>query len=244
MITSIQNNYIKQVRKLTIRKERYKAKAFLIEGFHLLEEALKSEWEIKRLIIREDTDIPKWGAHLPILYVTDHVFKHLSQTETPQGILGVVKMQDVKVTKNDKILLLDAIQDPGNLGTIIRTADAAGFNHLVLGKGTVDLYNDKVIRATQGSVFHVKIEQEDLLNKIEQLKRDNVTVYASALQNAMLYKNVIPNERIALILGNEGSGIRDDILQIADKRVRIPIYGKAESLNVGVAAGILMYAFS
>lgn len=242
MITSTQNSFIKDIRKLRMRKERHKTNSFLIEGFHLLEEAVKSDWEIEQLIIKENMEVPKWGKHLTYTYVTEHVFSYLSQTETPQGIAGVVKMRDVKVENNNKILLLDAIQDPGNLGTIIRTADAAGFNHIVLGKGTVDLFNDKVIRATQGSMFHVQIEQEDLLKKINELKEDGFTVYASALQNAVSYRGLEPEKKAALILGNEGAGIAEEVLQAAHICVNVPIYGKAESLNVGVAAGILMYA--
>lgn len=244
MITSIQNNFIKETRKLLTRKGRHNSQSFLIEGFHLLEEAIKSGWEVDHLIVRENINIPEWCEHIQTTYVSDNVFNHISQTETPQGIACIVKMKEVPIEKGDKILLIDAIQDPGNLGTIIRTADAAGFNHIILGKGTVDLYNDKVIRATQGSMFHVRIEQHHLVNVIEKLKQDDFTIYASALQDAISYKNIEQKERIALILGNEGAGISDDILQASDERIHIPIYGKAESLNVGVAAGILMYAFA
>lgn len=242
MITSTQNNFVKQVRKLQTRRERHKTKTFLIEGFHLVEEAIKSNWEIEQLIIRENESVPEWANHLPTINVSDHVFNYLSQTETPQGIAAVVKMNEKTTDQHTHVLLIDAVQDPGNLGTIIRTADAAGFSQVILGRGTVDLYNDKVIRATQGSLFHIEIVTADLIQTIERIRRDDFTIYASALENATSYKEVMPSEKVALILGNEGAGISDDILHVADERIHIPIYGKAESLNVSIAAGILMYA--
>src|SRR5699024_7948525 len=142
---------------------------------------------------------------------------------------------------NEHLLLVDAIQDPGNLGTIIRTADAVGMSQIILGTGTVDVYNDKVIRASQGSIFHIPIKQAPLLNIIKELKRSNYTIWASALQNAINYRDAEREKKIALIVGNEGAGISEKILKEADKVVKIPIYGQAESLNVSVAAGILMY---
>lgn len=242
MITSNQNNFIKQVKKLHTRRERHKTKTFLIEGFHLLEEAVKSKWIIEQLIVRENVNVPEWGNDLAVVYVSEHVFNHISQTETPQGIAGIVTMKEEIPKTHKNILLIDAVQDPGNLGTIIRTADAAGFTQVVLGRGTVDLYNDKVIRATQGSLFHIDIIEDNLLQTIPAIKEDDFTVYASTLENANSYKEVTPDPKVALILGNEGAGISEDILHIADERIHIPIYGKAESLNVSIAAGILMYA--
>lgn len=244
MITSTQNNFIKQVRKLHVRKERQKSNTFLIEGFHLIEEAKNSEWDIDHIIVTDKVTVPNWCHDLSLTNVSEHVFNHFSQTETPQGIAAIVKMKKVEIRSNEKILLIDAVQDPGNLGTIIRTADAAGFNHIILGKGTVDLYNDKVIRATQGSMFHVCIEQADLNEIIKSIQERDFTVYASTLQNAISYKDITPKEKIALVLGNEGAGISDEVLQLVNERIHIPIYGKAESLNVGVAAGILMYKFA
>src|SRR5699024_7511376 len=133
------------------------------------------------------------------------------------------------------------IQDPGNLGTIIRTADAAGFSNIILGRGTVDLYNDKVIRATQGSLFHIPIVQKDLTESIPRLKESGFSVLATTLQRAKNYRDIEPSEKTAIILGNEGSGVDETLINMADELVKIPIYGKAESLNVGIAAGILMY---
>lgn len=241
MITSIQNEQVKQWRKLHKRKFRMKMKKFLIEGFHLIEEAFNSGWEVETVIAQEGVNPPDWMSDDGITIVNERVFNEITQTETPQGIAAIVKMKDLPVRTDNFILLIDAIQDPGNLGTIIRTADAAGFSQIVLGTGTVDVYNDKVIRASQGSLFHISIKQANLLQAIDELKKENYTIYASALRNAINYQDVEIESKVALIVGNEGAGISEEILNVADKIVKIPIYGQAESLNVSIAAGILMY---
>lgn len=241
MITSIQNEQVKQWRKLHKRKFRVKLKQFLIEGFHLIEEAFNSGWEIETVIIQEGVQPPDWMDADRIVVVDTRVFNEITQMETPQGIAAVVHIKELAVQLDNFVLLVDAVQDPGNLGTIIRTADAAGFSQIVLGTGTVDVYNDKVVRASQGSIFHIPIVQDNLIEKISHLQTENYTIYASALRNAINYTKVDIKEKVALIVGNEGSGISEDALQMADKIVKIPIYGKAESLNVSVAAGILMY---
>lgn len=241
LIKSIQNNQVKNWRKLHTRKFRMKMQRFLIEGFHLIEEAYKSGWEIEKVIVQEGVDAPDWMSEDGITLVDTRVFKEITQTETPQGIAAVVKMKEIAKVTDKLTLLVDAIQDPGNLGTIIRTADAAGFSEIVLGTGTVDVYNDKVIRASQGSIFHIPIKRAPLRKTMEELKRENYTIWASALKNAINYTDAEIEGKAALIVGNEGAGISEDVVQKADKIVKIPIFGQAESLNVSVAAGILMY---
>ncbi|MUK86914.1 RNA methyltransferase [Ornithinibacillus sp. L9] len=241
MITSVQNDKVKNWKKLHKRKERKKTGSFLIEGFHLVEEAKKSNWDINEIIVQEDIDVPNWCESYQVTEVGENVFQYLSETQTPQGIAAVVSFQNQPAKLGNHVLLIDAVQDPGNLGTIIRTADAAGFDTIILGDGTVDVYNDKVIRATQGSIFHVPIIQQNLLEQIPNLKENGFSIWATALTNAVPYHKVVKQEKIALLLGNEGAGIKEDILQLADTIVTIPIYGNAESLNVSVAAGILMY---
>lgn len=241
VITSIQNYQVKSWRKLHTRKHRKNEKRFLIEGFHLIEEAVNSGWEIEMVIVREGVDIPSTLVQQNITFVNTRVFKEISQTKTPQGIAAVVKMREFSNKDSKFVLLVDAVQDPGNLGTIIRTADAAGFSHVVLGQGTVDLYNDKVIRATQGSIFHISITQANLSEEIKTLQEKNYTIIASALENATDYRSVEVEGKAALIVGNEGTGIQKEMIQVVDKVVKIPIYGEAESLNVSIAAGILMY---
>lgn len=242
MITSIQNTRIKEWRKLQMKKQRQKMKAFFIEGYHLIEEACKSDWNIMTLIIQEGVFVPPWMEKYEKTYVTKNVFSHLSQTEAPQGVAAIVQMKETNTFSDGLILLIDAVQDPGNVGTMIRTAEAAGFQAVILGDGTVDLFNDKVIRATQGALFHIPIMQENLQQMVKTLKEKEYVVVASALERAVSFDQMKKEKKMALIVGNEGSGIKEELLLQADEIVKIPIYGKADSLNVTVAAGILMYA--
>lgn len=242
LITSTHNKLVKQWKKLHTKKHRQSAQQFIIEGEHLLEEAYKSGWEIETIIVVEKAIVPGWAEQIPQVLVSRQVFREISQTETPQGISAVVHMQKPQPITGDYILLLDAVQDPGNVGTMIRTADAAGFSGVIIGTGSVDLYNDKVIRASQGSIFHIPVVQGDLANHISNLKKADFTIVASALEQAQPLPNISRLARMALIVGNEGAGIHPEILTTADTIVKIPIYGRAESLNVSVAAGILMYS--
>lgn len=241
MITSVQNKQVKEWRKLHQGKHRYETSQYLIEGFHLIEEAHKTNQPIDTVIVEEGINVPISIDDYDVVTVSEQVFKAISQTETPQGIAAVVRMQEVEIEHKKYVLLIDAIQDPGNLGTIIRTADAAGFSKIVLGRGTVDLYNDKVIRASQGSLFHIPIVQSDLSEAIPRLQAEDFTIWATTLDNAKNYRDITPSEKTAILLGNEGSGVHERYIDLADELVKIPIFGKAESLNVGIAAGVLMY---
>lgn len=241
MITSVQNKMVKEWKKLHKRKYRYEQRRFLVEGFHLIEEAFESDWDIEMVIVQNGVDAPDWMGDDGISVVSERVFKEITQTESPQGIAAIIQMKQLPNQRENHVLLIDAVQDPGNLGTIIRTADAAGFSSVCLGTGTVDPFNEKVIRASQGSIFHIPIYSANLSEEIEKLKAKSFTIFASALQRAKHYLDVEYNEKTALIVGNEGAGIQEELLQLADEVIKIPIYGKAESLNVSVAAGILMY---
>ncbi|MEW9675465.1 RNA methyltransferase [Lentibacillus sp. L22] len=241
MITSMQNNKVKQWNKLKKRKDRTGTHTFLIEGFHLIEEAHASDWEIVELILQDGIPVPDFLQEYAYYTVSQAVIQQISSTKTPQGIVAVVRMKEYKWGTFEKLLLVDSLQDPGNLGTMIRTADAAGFDAVILGDNTVDVYNEKVIRSTQGSIFHIPIFQENLVTKIPSLKREGFAIWASALTNASIYSELSPQPKTALIVGNEGAGISENVLNLADDVVKIPIYGKAESLNASIAAGILMY---
>lgn len=241
MITSTQNSQVKNWIKLHSKKHRVRTQSFLIEGFHLLEDALNSGWQLESIIAQNGIELPNWLAGQTPILVDRQVFAAISQTEAPQGIAAVVNMPPPKTISGNYLLLIDQVQDPGNLGTMIRTADAAGFSQVVLGKGTVDLYNDKVIRASQGSIFHIPVLEADLSELLPQLKKLHYSVLASALEDSIPYNTLGPLDKIALIMGNEGAGISSEVLKLADHRIKIPIYGQAESLNVSIAAGILMY---
>ncbi len=242
-IQSVQNDKVKAWKKLLTKKGRDKSGEFLVEGFHLVDEALKAK-TVSAIIKAEEVDLPaSWNVDGIDLYnTTAAVVKELAETETSQRIFAVCKKQNNESGTADKLLLLDGVQDPGNLGTIIRTADAAGVGLIVCGEGCVDVYNSKTIRSTQGSIFHVEVRKADLLSLIPQLKKENVKVFGSSLQNAVDYREAIKAERFALVLGNEGNGVSDEVLGLCDQNLYIPIHGRAESLNVAVASGILLYS--
>lgn len=236
VITSKDNKRIKAVRKLLTKKERTKAKQFLIEGEHLIEEALKWNANILELFVLENSE---FNFDLKTTVVTKDVMKSLSTLVTPPGIVAVVEM-NTQTINSDRILALDGIQDPGNLGTLIRTADAFNFNRILIGKDTVDPYSDKVLRSSQGSHFHVSIEDTDLVEAINDF--DGI-VLTTDLQGDSLSSQKITGP-IMIVLGNEGQGVSDDVLSHANYKVKIDMPGHAESLNVSVAGGILMHQYS
>jgi len=243
-IESNKNPQVKQWKKLHTKKERDKSRTFMIEGFHLVEEALKSDVVIQELIISETTDIPSgWNVDdLSITIVTEKIMQEISDTDTSQGVAAVCEQYSVNEGgKFSRLLLIDAVQDPGNLGTMIRTADAAGIDAVIIGEGSVDVYNSKVIRSTQGSIFHIPIIKENLHDTILKLKQNEIKVYGTSLKNAVDYKQASVGNSFALIVGNEGNGVESDLLEKTDQNLYIPIFGRSESLNVAVAAGILLY---
>jgi len=177
--------------------------------------------------------------------VNEKIKNSISQTESPQGIFAVVKMKKFSIEFRDKrFVILDRIQDPGNLGTIIRTSDAAGFNTIILDKGSVDPFNPKVVRSSQGSLFHLKIINFDIKRIIEELKDRGVKILGTSPKGDKVYTDVNIRDRLAIVFGNEAKGIRDEILSMCDETIRIPIYGRAESLNVSVSSGIILYHFA
>jgi RNA methyltransferase, TrmH family len=244
-IHSSKNPQVKQWKKLHTKKEREKTNTFLVEGFHLVEEALKSADLVVELIVSEEVEIPQrinYGS-VSMTVVHKEVVKELSETETSQGIFAVCKQPKANVENVKSYLFLDSIQDPGNLGTIIRTADAAGIDAVIVGDGSVDIYNSKVLRSAQGSHFHLPIVRGDLYHWVEKVKGLNIPIYGTSLENGTVYTEVKPSEHFALIMGNEGNGIQADLLTKTNQNLYIPILGKSESLNVAVAAGVLLYYF-
>jgi len=245
-IQSLQNPQVKHWKKLSTKKERGKTFTYLLEGFHPVEEALK-EKVVLEIILEEGVTMPdSWDIEgLPVTTVAHEISKALANTETSQGIFAVCRMkkQPSKII-GKRFLLIDAVQDPGNIGTMIRTADAAGFDAVILGKGSAEAYSPKVLRAAQGSHLHVDLLKGDLNMWIEKLKEADVPVYGTALDNGVSYREVDPGDSFAILVGNEGSGVNPDLLAKTEQNLYIPIFGKSESLNVAVAAGILMYDFA
>lgn len=162
MIISPQNNQVKAWKKLKQRKYRKQKNSFIVEGFHLVEEACHSGWDIEVILAQENTALPMWVEERPVIILAENVFKEIAETKAPQGIAAIVKMKDKEMITDGPMLLMDAVQDPGNVGTMIRTADALGFTQVILGKGSADIYNEKVVRASQGSIFHLSIVEADL----------------------------------------------------------------------------------
>ncbi|MGO4888653.1 TrmH family RNA methyltransferase [Anaerobacillus sp. MEB173] len=245
-IESHKNARVKEWKKLHSKKGRENSGRFIIEGPHLVEEALNHGIEIFEIIVTENFSIPSnWKVdNIRMYIVTDKVMSELSETETPQGVAAVCELFTSRTLniKTGQFLLIDGVQDPGNLGTMIRTADSAGISAVILGEGTVDVFNSKVIRSTQGSLFHLPIIKGNLEEWIGKCKDAGVPVFGTALKGAVLYKEVGSiMDQFALIVGNEGSGVKQKWLEQTDQNIYIPIYGKAESLNVAVATGILLY---
>lgn len=235
-ITSINNEYIKEISKLNEKKYRDKSNKYLIEGLHLVTEALKYDI-IDTIIIREDFS---YETNIKHIIVSNEVMKKLSDNQSIPKIMAVVNKKESTI-KGNKILLLDRLQDPGNLGTIIRSAVAFNFDTIILSNDTVDLYNSKVLRSTQGMLFNINILRQDLTNVINELKNNNYTIYGTKVDNGNDVKEINKINKFALIIGNEGTGISDNILKQCDKYLYIKMNNNCESLNAGVAASILMY---
>lgn len=252
-ISSVNNKLIKELAKLAKKKYREETGFYLIEGFHLLEEALKSNQRYQYLL-GTDTALNKAAENYDldledkrVILINKAIVRHLSSTKNSPDIFMVLKIaQPKKFNFNyGKWVLLDNLNDPGNVGTIIRTADAAGFDGVVLSKDSVDLYNPKTQRAMQGSQFHINLIITDLVEAISALKDYDIPIYASMLdKNAKKLSDFKKEVQLGLIIGNEAHGIDDDIANLSDQRLYIPIKGQAESLNAAVAAGIMIYHFA
>ncbi|MBS4216895.1 RNA methyltransferase [Bacillus sp. FJAT-49711] len=244
-IQSAKNSRVKEWKKLLSKKDRDLTGKYIIEGEHLIDEALKTN-DVLELILQENVQAPdSWLLKgIPsVTTITADISKIISATKTPQGVFAVCckKESIIDLTKHKRFLLLDGVQDPGNIGTMIRTADAAGIDVVIMGEGSGDIYNPKVIRSAQGSHFHLPIITGNLHTWIETFKASLIPVYGTALEGAVTYKEVPPTDSFALIVGNEGAGVDPTILENTDQNLYIPIYGNSESLNVAVAAGILLY---
>lgn len=243
-IQSVKNPQVKQWKKLLTKKERDKTGTFMIEGFHLIEEALRDRKQVLEIIVSEQVVIPSRLdiGSVPVTSITEEISNELSDTEAPQGIYAICRQREPQLSQAVKtFLFIDAVQDPGNLGTMIRTADAAGIDAVVVGEGSVDHYNAKVLRAAQGSHFHLPIVKGDLHQWVKNLEEKGIPVFGTALEGASIYTETAPVNEFALIVGNEGNGINPELLTETTANLYIPIYGKSESLNVAVAAGILLY---
>ncbi len=247
-ITSTANSQVKRLITLKNKSSaRRKEGVFIVEGIKMYKETPKDR--IESIYIEEKFfELYKNEIDGKCTIVSENVFKQISDTVTPQGILVVVRQKQYnieEILKKDTkqlFVLLENLQDPGNLGTILRTAEGAGVSAVIAGKSTVDAYNPKVIRSTMGSIYRVPyIISDDLEAEIDRLKANGVSVYAAHLNGKDYYDDENYNESTAFIIGNEANGLTDKMAAKADKLVKIPMCGQLESLNASVAAAILMY---
>jgi TrmH family RNA methyltransferase len=247
-ITSRENSIYKLVRALNQKKVRENSGLFLIEGTRLVEEANSRGIKIKYLVINEVVkNVPKINQDGQILRLANYLFKKISNTVSPQGIIAVaeqieISLADIILNANPLVVVLNGLQDPGNLGTIIRTSAAAGVTAVLLTKGTVDLYNPKVIRSTMGSLFQVPIVNGlDDDEAVKWLNYNSINIMTADLDSEEYYYSTNLKEPFALVIGNENRGPSDIWRKAAYKKIKIPILGSTESLNASVAAGIILY---
>ncbi len=238
VIRSLENEKVKHYKKLSQKKYRDLWDEFLIEGERFVKEAFK-EGVLKEVIVEEDMDV---SFSVPIVRVSHDILKKISQVETPQKIIGLCKKRK-ETTIGSRILILDNLQNPLNVGTIIRSAVAFDIDTIVMGEDTVDLYNPKVLRGTGGMLFHIPIVFFDIKLLLPMLKDLNIPLFATSVSNGYDVKELTKEEksRFALLVGNEGNGVKNEFLEQSDKNLYIKMNEKVESLNVAVATSILLY---
>jgi len=253
-IMSVQNNRVKEWAQLLERRGRDKQGKYLIEGYHLVEEALRAGAPVETIVFSVDKGSPEelteWAEdHVEWVGVSQAVLDKCSDTQTPQGIFAVVAKpgldpDELLTSALELAVVLDGVQDPGNLGTIIRSADAVGASAVVLGRGTVDLYNPKTIRSTMGSMYHLPIVEADLLELLPRARERGVRLVTTSLQAQRSCYDTDLRQPTWLILGNEAKGVSPAVAAQSDVQVIIPMQGKAESLNVAMAATVLLFEAS
>lgn len=236
LYSSIANPKIKELKKLQQRKYREKEGLFLVEGSHLVLEAYKTG-NLKELLLEQDQVFP---LDVPTSYLSRDVLHYLSEVETPQMVLGVCSKR-AEQPLGKRILVLDALQDPGNLGTIIRSAVAFHIDTVVLGKGTVDLYNAKVIRASQGMIFHMNFMIADLVTFLPELQQQGYVIYGTKVTHGNSLRTLVIPDSFAVVMGNEGNGIQEEVADLLEQFLYIDMNPVCESLNVGVATSIILY---
>lgn len=257
-ISSPENKLIKEVASLKQKKYRDSSGIFVAEGVRLVEECIRAAWPVEVCIYTENAATKERTRCLiekitkincKMVVVPENIYNKISDTEQPQGIMIILKKRPAAIdtmisnTKSQPLLIiLDGIQDPGNAGTIIRTADAAGCTGVIVLKGSADIYAGKTVRATMGSLFHLPISEGlSPAEIIPLLKQAGIKVMATGLQKSYSYYQADFNNPAAIVLGNEGQGVSAELFEAADNCLTIPLVGQAESLNVAVAAGVILY---
>ena len=244
IITSSENKLIKELISLQSKKQRHKIGKFLLESKRSIEEALIYGTEPEMVVLRENVELPEFLSDYKgmVVLVAERLFSKISTTENSQGIIGLYKFFDTKINNflaKDKLLFLDGIQDPGNLGTIVRSAAAFGLDGILIGPGSVDIYNDKVLRSTLGGIFALPI-LDIKTEELKLFKKHGFSIVGAALGGKNIY-NYTFSEKTIVGVGNENSGLSQEFTALADDFITIEINNKMESLNASVAASIVLY---
>lgn len=249
IITSKDNEIVKEIKKL--KDKKYRKEKFIVEGLKMIVEAIEYNAKIELIAYREGFGISSIKSeinarNIKIIEISENVFNTLTEVVSSQGILAIIKKEEKSKEidySQDFIIALDGIQDPGNLGTIIRTADAIDLKQIIVSKDTVDTYSPKVIRSTMGAIFRINVlEVENLAKELEKAKDKGFKVITTSLQtNKSIYD--IDYKKSIVVIGNEANGVSQEVREISDEMVKIPMHGKAESLNASVSAAIMMYEY-
>ena len=241
-ITSLKNPKVQLWKSLKDRKGRRETGCFLVEGRKMVEEALVSSFGVEAgLVDAERAGEFALPQDIPVTTMPAHVLSAVCDTKTPQGIAAVVRLHQAEIS-GGRLVALDGVQDPGNVGTIIRTADAAGLEGIILSEQCADVFSPKTLRATMGSIFRMPmVVTSDLPGYLTALREDGYSIISSQLDGEPFYQRSPVGEKFCLIIGNEGNGISDEVKATATHRVKLPMRGGAESLNAAIAAGIMMY---
>ncbi len=252
VITSKDNETIKKIKKLKDKKYRDEENCYIIEGIKLIKEAISEKAKIKLIIICDDcsqnddfeAELKYEIAKYECIYVSEKVFSTLTSVVNPQGIMAIIEKEAEQKNINfneDLFLILDNIQDPGNMGTILRTADSLDFKQIIISKDCTDIYNPKVVRSTMGAILRINIiESDDLEKTLKELKRHKIKIVTTYLHTDKTIYD-ISYKRTAIIIGNEANGVRKEVLDMADEKIKIPMPGKTESLNASVATAVVLY---
>ena len=254
IITSKDNETIKHIRKLKEKKYRDEYGEYIVEGIKLINEAIEEKQDVKKIIVCDNCNKSEKinqeamyeVAKKDCVYVDEKVFNSITEVQNPQGILAVIGKQNKEKEidfSEDMIVVLDDIQDPGNLGTILRTVDSVGLKQIIVSKKSGDVFNSKVVRSTMGAIFRVNvIESDNLVETIKQLKKHKFEVISTSLDtDKSMYD--IEYKKTVIVIGNEANGVSKEIQEMSDKKIKIPMLGKTESLNASVATGIVLYEY-